>query len=118
MDESPLFIKTYDLIRWTLTHTQKYPKNERYRIAKRMEDSLLDSYECIIDAARMKNPVFLDQADAYLDKYRLYLRLSKDFGNTNTRQYAFASEKIFEIGRMIGSWKKSCKKQLTDKAVT
>jgi hypothetical protein len=39
--ESPIFVKTYDFTKWLLEHTIKFPKSQRFVMAKRMEDALL-----------------------------------------------------------------------------
>jgi len=39
MKQSPIFVKTYDLLVWLLGRTGNFSKNERFRMAKRVEDS-------------------------------------------------------------------------------
>ncbi len=76
--QSPIFSKTYDFILWLLNHTEKFPKNERFRMARRLEDTAFAFYETLIKAARTsrrKRSVLLE-ADLELDKLRLYIRLS------------------------------------------
>jgi hypothetical protein len=49
----------------------------------------------------------LDDADAHLDTTRFLLRLATDFGYLSGRQQAFASERLAEIGRLVGGWRRS-----------
>lgn len=76
--QSPIFTKTYDFILWLLNHTEKFPRSERFRLARRLEDTAFEFYELLIKAARSsrrKREVLLD-ADRVLDQLRLYTRLS------------------------------------------
>ncbi len=40
--QSPIFTKTYDLLKWLVPHLDKYPKSQRFRLAKRIEDAVFD----------------------------------------------------------------------------
>ena len=39
MADSPLFVKTYDLLKYLLPATQKLPKSQRFVLAKRIKDA-------------------------------------------------------------------------------
>jgi hypothetical protein len=42
IQESPIFIKTYDFTKWLLEHTIRFPKSQRFVVGKRIkEDHLL-----------------------------------------------------------------------------
>jgi len=49
----------------------------------------------------------LGDADAHLDTTRFLVRLATDFGYLSKRQYAFASDRLAEIGRLVGGWRRS-----------
>ena len=51
MNESPIFVKTFDLLKWVIQRTEKFPKTQRFFLAKRINDALFDFYELIGDAA-------------------------------------------------------------------
>lgn len=51
MKQSPIFSKTYDFLRWLLLHTEKFPKSERFRLARRLEDTCFEFYELLIQSA-------------------------------------------------------------------
>lgn len=105
--QSPIFTKTYDFILWLLEHTEKFPKSERFRLARRLEDSAFTFYEMLIRAARSKQKrTVLLQADLELDKLRLYVRMAQARQLTNSRQYRYAAEALIEIGRLLGGWLK------------
>jgi len=41
MKESPIFIKAYETMIWILEHTKKFPKNQRFVMAQRIEEAVL-----------------------------------------------------------------------------
>ena len=106
--QSPIFAKTYDFILWLLNHTEKFPKSERFRMGRRLEDSAFTFYELLIQASRSqhKRSVLLN-ADLELDKLRLYVRLSQARDLSTLKQYQFASSSLVEIGKLLGGWIKS-----------
>jgi hypothetical protein len=106
--QSPIFTKTYDFILWLLEHTEKFPKSERFRLARRIEDTAFTFYEILIRATRTRQPrPVLLQADLELDKLRLYVRMAHARKLTNARQYRFAADALIEIGRLLGGWLKT-----------
>lgn len=106
--QSPIFAKTSNFLLWMMNHTENFPKSERFRLGKRIEDSAFDFYEELIRAVKMseKRRILL-QADLELDKLRLYLRLAHQRTLTNHSQYLFAAESLTEIGKLLGGWLKA-----------
>jgi hypothetical protein len=107
--QSPIFTRTSDFLIWLLDHTGKFPKNERFRLAKRMEDSAFRFYELLIEATRStrrKHQLLMD-ADIELDKVRLYIRISQARKLTSTAQYLYSAGQLVEIGKLLGGWLKS-----------
>lgn len=106
--QSPIFSKSYDFLLWLTHHTAQFPKSERFRLARRLEDSAFDFYELLIKVPRSsrKRAVLLE-ADLALDKLRLYLRMSHDLKLTAQNQYQYAAEKLVEIGNLLGGWLRS-----------
>ena len=106
--QSPIFSKTSNLLLWLLQHTEKYPKCERFRLAKRIEDTAFNFYEYLIEAVKSDQKMaFLSSADLELDKLRLYLRLAHNRKLADHGQYLFAAENLTEIGRLLGGWIKT-----------
>ena len=106
--QSPIFTKTYDFVLWLLNHTEQFPKSERFRLAKRIEDSAFNFYELLVEAARARNPrAVLMDADMELDKLRLYLRLCYARKLTHADQYQYAAGILMEIGKLLGGWLKT-----------
>lgn len=105
MSQSPIFVKTEAFQVWLLEHTVKFPKHERFRLAKRLDDALFAFHECLLYAVKLHDPVrYLEQADAELDKLRTYLRLALEMRYTSAAQYHHAALHVTEIGRLLGGW--------------
>ena len=107
---SPFFVKTYDLLLWLLPQTAKFPKARRHTLTNRLECALLDFQGAAIRANRLRDAArltALGEAQAHLDQTRFLVRLATDLGHLSGRQYAFASERLAEIGRLLGGWQKA-----------
>ena len=52
MKESPIFIKSFEMLQWLLNHTRKFPKHQRFVMARRMEEAALDFHDEILRATR------------------------------------------------------------------
>lgn len=107
MIESPIFIKAYDMLLWIHKHTGNYPKQERFRLAKKIDDTAFEFYEKLICTAIQENRGDnLTEADIMLRKLTILCRIAKDSSYMTSNQYLFISEKLVELGKMIGAWKK------------
>lgn len=97
------------MILWLLEHTEKFPKSERFRMAKRLEDTAFSFYELLIEATRStkRKRQLLIQADVQLEKLRLFVRMSVRRKLTSVPQYHFVSGILVEIGKLLGGWLKT-----------
>lgn len=107
MQESPIFAKTYDLVKWLIPLTVKFPRHQRFVVAQALQQSALRLQERLIEAVRLPQPAdSLRAADVELDKLRFYLRLSADLGYISLGQQRHAGLMVAEIGKMLGSWQR------------
>lgn len=108
MQQSPIFIKTETFLVWLLEHTRKFPKYERFRLAKHLEDALFTFHQDLLYAVGEDNPFqYLRDADVQMGKVRAYLRLSHELRYTSDNQYQYASQHTTELGKLLGGWLKS-----------
>ena len=78
MNQSPIFTRTYDLLRWLIPATVKFPRQQRFVLAQAVQQDALAFQSLLIEAAHQKHPLdTLNQADAELDKLRTRLRLCR-----------------------------------------
>jgi 23S rRNA-intervening sequence protein len=89
-----IFTQTWDLLTWLLPHCEDFPKSQRFIVTQRLVGAALDFQESIFDANarngadRLRH---LQAADAFLNKLRLYLRLSNQWQWLSAGQYEHAS---------------------------
>lgn len=106
--QSPIFVKSHQLLVWLLQHTARFPKSERFRLAKRVEDSAFRFYDLIARATKsgdQRRSVLLE-ADLELDRLRLNVRLCVELKLLTTAQYEYAAGLLVEIGKLLGGWLK------------
>jgi hypothetical protein len=107
MEEMVIFTRTYDLLGWLLPQSEKFSKAQRFVVTKRLQDAALDFQEVIFLAnahsGRQRLAHLLD-ADAHLNKLRLYLRLAFQWTWLTAGQYEHVSKMVAEIGRLLGGW--------------
>jgi four helix bundle protein len=102
-----IFTRTYDFLTWLMPRTMHFPRQQRFIVTQRLQDAALDFQERIIEANRLRGRARLGrlrQADADLDKVRLYLRLAVRWDWLSERQYHHVSRMVKEIGNLLGGW--------------
>jgi hypothetical protein len=106
MKESPLFIKSYDLTKWLLEHTAKFPRNQRHVLAARIEDAALSLQERLLWAVKQpdERAATLNAASYHLERLKLCIRLATDMRLFSLQQYEFASRLLTEVGNLLGGW--------------
>ena len=110
MQQSPIFTKTYDLLVWLVPATTKFPREQRFVMARAVQETALRFHERLIEAGLAQDKArrrALAQADVDLTKLRFYLRLCQDLGLITSRQYRHVAEMITEVGRLLGGWRQS-----------
>ncbi len=108
MKQSPIFARTYDLLRWLIPVTVKFPRQQRFVLAERLQRTVLLFQEQLIEAAYSTEPLpHLEAADVTLTKLRFYLRLCRDLELMSLGQYAHVIRMVSEVGRLLGGWQKT-----------
>lgn len=103
--ESPIFAKAYDLLGWLLPATAKVPKQQRFVLARQIEEAAFAFHRAILRAASRRGRG-LAKADLQLATLRIYLRLACDLRFYSLRQYEHAARLVDELGRLVGGWKR------------
>lgn len=107
MEESPIFTKTYDLLLWLIPATQKFPKDQRFVLAKRIQDTVFEFQEILVAAGmNIEKARNLQMADVRLRQLQVYLRLSLNMKFITIKQYEHVSRMTVEIGKILGGWRK------------
>ena len=106
-EELVIITKTYDLILWSCNHTSRFPRQHRFVLGERLERTLYDLLETLIQAkySRERMPL-LNEANLKLEILRFQIRLAKDLQCLQVKSYGFAAQQIDEIGKLVGGWLK------------
>lgn len=104
----PVIVKTYNLTLWYIKKLNTLPKNHRYTLGEKIQNTLLNLLLILSDTiySKEKKPL-LQKANKEIEKLRLLTRLLKDLAIISTDNFRFIVSSINEIGQMVGGWMKS-----------
>jgi four helix bundle protein len=91
---------------------QQFPKSEKFSMAQELKRTMIKVLELIIRANRSRDKrAFLNDIDVELEILRTQVRLAMELGFLPLKKYETWSGHLAEIGRMLGGWIKSEKKE-------
>ena len=105
---------------WLLLH-RNFPRTERFGIGQKIEQSFLDVLELSFASSYLppnQKVILLSKNISRLDILKFFLQLAWESKIIPTDKYADISEKLNEIGRMLGGWKKGIENKLQNKTPT
>ena len=107
-EDYPVIVKTYNLTLWYIKKLNSLPKNHRYTLGEKIQNSLLNLLLILSDTiySKEKKPL-LQKANKELEKLRLLTKLLKDLTIISTDNFRFITSSINEIGQMLGGWIRS-----------
>lgn len=107
--DTPIVVKRlYDLALWYLQRIEKFPKAYRYTLGEKLQASLLEVLELLVEASYAKNKKTpLEQANRRLHRVRILTRLASDLRCLSLNQQEFVAREADEVGRQIGGWLRS-----------
>jgi hypothetical protein len=106
VEDLVIFSRVFDLLAWLVPKGESFPRSFRQTVTARLLGAALDLPEHLLDAQSRHGPQRdkLAQADATLNKLRLYLRLVHNWRWLSDGQYEHVSRMVAEIGRLLGGW--------------
>ena len=100
--------KTYDMALYGHNCVVNFPKSEKFALGAEIKQSLLTCISLIIRAnKKFHKKTTLQDLDIELEKLRYLVRIAKDIKILPLKQYELWSERLAEIGRMVGGWLKA-----------
>ena len=113
-DELVVITRAYDFILWSCNHVSKFPRNHRFVPGERIERTLYDLLETLIEAKFTRTrTALLQRANLTLEILRFQIRLAKDLQCLKVVSYGFAAKAIDDIGKLIGGWLKTGYSRIT-----
>lgn len=116
--ESPIFARTYDLLRWLIPLTIAFPRQHRFVLAEAVQRTAFGLHERMIEAVHGEArhvPQLLGAVEVELNKLRHYLRLCHDLLLLSKSQYEHVATRLEEIGRLLGGWRKTAERPSNDR---
>lgn len=111
-----LFQKIYDFLLWLYPLVNRLPKHHKTVLGRQIEETGLALLLLTASANKERGNKRLElqtQISDKLDKLRILVRLTKDLRFMSIKQYAFAAEKINEIGKILSGWMKIAPEPIT-----
>ena len=89
-----------------------FPKDSKYTLGTKVDSLFLDTIESIVKASnsdKLDKLISLKTASLKLDMLKFFLQLCWEIKSIDNKKYILISEKINEIGKMLGGWIKAVK---------
>lgn len=100
--------KTYDFSVWLIQKVEHFPQSYRFSVGDRLVGGVIDLLLRLVDAAYAREKAaILSEVNGMLNRMRFLLRLAKDLNLFTLDSYGYAAERVEEIGRMAGGWRKA-----------
>ena len=97
---------------------KQFPKHETHVMGAEIRRSMLALQRLIITAfKRYHKKTTLTDMDIELTMLKRMIRTAKDMRYLDTKKYKIWSEKLIEIGKMLGGWVKFVKMKNKDAAL-
>ncbi len=112
-DRTPQAVQAcHELIRWLVPQLDKFPRLRRFTLGERLEQSLLDVLELLIEAAYTRTKqAALQRANLRLELARHLWRLAHEMEVVSNRRYAHGARLMDDLGRQVGGWLRSSRKE-------
>lgn len=104
-----IYQKLYDTILWLYPCINRIPKSHRLVLGRHIEQLSITLLLLVIKANKTRGQerfTLQEQISDELDCLRILIRLTKDLRFMSVKQYAFAADKLNELGRMMTGWVK------------
>ncbi len=106
--EPVIVTKSYDLARWLLERTARFPRAYRFGLGEAIQREVLSMQSSLLTASFTRDrTAALRAASLAHTRLRVLIRLARDVQCLSTKQYLFVIEPMEEVGRMLGGWSRS-----------
>jgi len=100
-----LYQKVYDLILYSFPIINRFPKSQKFALGQQIENTMIEMIHLIVVANSQREKMsYLRKIDAKLLVLKTLIRLSKDLKFINLKRYHIFSQKLIEIGKILGGW--------------
>ena len=104
--------KISDMIEYGYQTLTQFPKSEKFALVIDVKRCMHTILERAIEAhKKYYKKTTLQEMDVEIMKLKIYLRLTMNLGFLPFKKYETWSEKVVEIGKMLGGWLKTVNSQ-------
>ncbi len=89
-----------------------FPRDSRKTLGQKIDGLFLEVIENIIKAGysdKAEKEIFLKRASVKLDLLKFFLQVAWEIKSVDNKKYINLSEKLNEVGKMLGGWIRSIK---------
>ncbi len=106
--EPVIVTQAYDLARWLLERTARFPRAHRFGLGEALQREVLAMQSALVTTSFTRDrAAALRAASLAHTRLRVLIRLARDVQCLSTDQYLFVIEPLEEFGRMLGGWSRS-----------
>ena len=107
-EELKILQKIFDMMEYGYGALAQFPKSEKFALVTDIKRSMDTMLERSIEAQKKYyKKTTLQDLDVEIMKLKAYLRLSQNLGFLPMKKYEVWSDRVVEIGKMLGGWLKS-----------
>lgn len=106
----PLIQKICEFYRFFHESLKIFPKQEKYTIGQKIENTIVETLELILAAAystRENKDTIIRKVSNKIDLLKYLIRLTYETKSLNLKRYVALEEKLIEMGKMVGGWLRS-----------
>jgi hypothetical protein len=90
-----------------------FPQTSRHTLGSKIDSLFIETTELVLKASyltKQEKLILINRASLKLDLLKFFLQVSWEIKALDNKKYILLSEKINEIGKMIGGWIKQLEK--------
>lgn len=91
-----------------------FPKTSRYTLGFKIDSLFIETTEAVVTASYLRSEQkisFVLKASTKLDLLKFFLQVAWEIKALDNKKYILLSERLDEIGKMLGGWNKQIKTQ-------
>lgn len=95
-----------------------FPKTSRYTLGGKVDSLFLETVEFLLSAGSVSSAerlIKVSRALSATDSVKFLLQVAWEIRSLDTKKYTALSEKLDEIGRMLGGWLKQLSQKTSPK---
>ena len=107
-EAAPIYVAAFDLSLEVMRRTGAFPRNQRFVLARRMQEAVLDLLDAITLALYQPEvrSERLAAADAALARLRVATRLARELKLLAITGALDLGDRMAEVGRQLGGWRR------------